>query len=253
LKIWCAFIFWISALSIYGTLATGVAANNCADITIDNCPTLFVEDCNDTEFRNANLNACYNAVTNTGDADFCASAEVSACTPNLECDPDIRNFYEGYNCKRGVPTCPTSAARLNNSFGASLIDLEAALEPYSDVIDFNPNDQDNVANLCERFTVETFEGLLASSTADDTVVQGFEQNLTFLGQCADVAQDLVEGEAPSEVYTAALWASAKVTIENILIGVGEQRSALEIEIESLRGSATKVSPMYGMYLSFCQE
>tara|TARA_B110000503_G_scaffold141828_1_gene236553 strand:- start:1492 stop:2262 length:771 start_codon:yes stop_codon:yes gene_type:complete len=250
LKLRCSFIGGISAITVYGTLATEAAADICADITINNCPTLFREECIDTEFRNANVNACFNAITDIGDADFCASAEASACTPNPECDAMLEPI-DRYFCVKNQNECPTNVGVLSKQYDEVLTDLNASLARYQELTGLELGEADTLENLC-AFPLAELESLQEQSLMEIATIETSERSIGSIDQCATTLQSFIDQGAPPNFpeETWDLIASAHLSGTKQVEIV---RGRIQGNIESLKEAPEELSSLRTAYRIICPQ
>lgn len=241
----------VAASAIFlGSLANSEPANICSKITIENCPTLFAEACNDIEFRNANIDACFNAVTNIGDADFCSSIEATQCAPNPECE-GIFEPIDRYFCIKNQNACPRNIPELLGQYTSVLAGLEASLSQYQGLTNLDLTEANSIETLC-AFPLKELEELQERSMADIATIEMSERSIGSIDQCAATMQGFIDEGAPPN-FPEDTW---DLIARELINGMGKVEVAqgqIQGNIDSLKEAPGTLSSLRTAYRIICPQ
>lgn len=186
-------VFVVGVLAIF---ATPFAAQTeiCEKVTVAACPTLFLEECRDPSFRNANVDACFDAISGAQDADFCSSPEVEACRPNTECEA-LANPIDAYFCRAGQSQCTKNIPDLLSEYNRVLDALNVSLGAYSGLTELDLNKATSIELLC-GFPIDELESLRDQSASEISTIEGSEQSIETIDMCAQTMQGFIDQGAP---------------------------------------------------------
>lgn len=239
----------VIAGAVFGQAA--MAQVDCSQINVSNCPTLFKEECRKPEFRAANVDACFDAVTDAAqDQAFCSDPAVNTCQPREECasldDPVERHF-----CLAGQLSCKKSIPGLLGDYDSVIQGLQTSLSKYSDLTTLNLDTATSIDILCE-FQIEQLNGLRSQAEAELTDFEASEDSIKAIDACSVTMQTFIDGGAPPEL-PEELWDQIARRLTDGMSQIQGKQGEIQSNIEALNDAPGKLKSLQVAFGLICDD
>lgn len=224
---------------------------DCNQINVVNCPSMFKEKCQDKEFRDANVDACFAAITEaSSDAAYCAGEQAALCTPREDCEK-LDSPVERHFCKAGAANCDTNIPGLLERYNDVLARLDNSLAKYSDLTSLDLNKADSIDVLC-KYQIEQLQTLRSQAETELETFGQAEGRTSAIDQCSSTMQTFIDAGAPSGL-NEELWDQIARKLRDGMTEIQGKQGQIQTTIENLKKAPEKLGSLKVAYELVCPK